>query len=273
MAATATKKKSSGKTGAKKTSSRPTPPGVYMLDSSGVPRIHMMVFGDPGSQKTRLAGTSMKPLIINCDGASGLESLRSIHNPSVMVRDAECIDDVYEMIEYIKGRRHDRQWLWLDSLTLLQELEMDLVMATLVRNKPHRDPDVPDQAEYLKVQNRLKKLVRDLIKLDINVGITAHVLRVEDQDDDTVQYWPAITGKLMPQKIAGYMGIVGHMGIIKKKEDGKNKKGKQIEVVRLRVQRTDKIYAKDRYGALGAGMDSPTIPRIEKAVKKAVEAA
>lgn len=229
-------------------------------------KIHALIYGDPGSEKTRLAGSSPNGLLLNADGASGPDSiLRS-------GMQVWHLDDLYEAqtaYEWLLHEGHKEfDWVWLDSITLLQEKQMDKVLGDVVKAKPHRDPDIPDVQEYLKVQNQIKRLVRDLIGLDMNVGITAHVLRVEDDDDGAVAYWPAITGKLMPQKICGYMGIVGYMGRQKVKVKGKDE---TKEVTTLRTQRSEKFYAKDRYGALnGQPMPEPSIPKLIKKVNDAV---
>jgi hypothetical protein len=187
----------------------------------------------------------------------------------MQVWDLDDLHDAEEAVDWLEHKGHKEfEWAWLDSITLLQEKQMDKVLGDVVQAKPHRDPDVPDVHEYLKVQNQLKKLVRRMIGLPMNIGITAHVLRVEDEDDGAVAYWPAITGKLMPQKICGYMGIVGYMGQQKVKVKGKDQ---TREVTTLRTQRSDKFYAKDRYGSLqGKPMPNPTIPKLTKLVNDAV---
>jgi len=242
------------------------PSGIKPITPSDV-NIHMLLYGDPGSEKTRTAGTSPRALILNFDGSSGTDSIVSLGN-KVHTKECEDLDDAEDVYEYLKHTKsHPYKWVWIDSLTLAQEKETDKVMRNLVAAKPHRDPDVPDMHEYLQVQNRIKKLVRKFIGLDdINVGITAHRMRIEDDDDGSVAYWPAITGKLMPQKICGYMGIVGYMETVTKKTKGDKTK----EVTRLRATKTEKIYAKDRYGALGIGMESPTVPKIMDKVQNAL---
>lgn len=256
------------KTTTKKKKPRPTrsrsgpakPAGIRTLED-GIPYVHGLFYSDPGGGKTRLAGSSPHALIINCDGASGPDSIRKVKGVEVV--DCDTIAEVTEIIEFLRFGSHSYEWAWLDTVTLLQQKEMDKVLGDVVAAKPHRDPDVPDVAEYLKVQNRIKRLVREMIGLPMNIGINAHRLRVEDDDDGTVAYWPAITGKLMPQTICGYMGLVGHLeiGYVKDKAKGEKK-----EVERLRVKKTEKVYAKNRYGGLGAGMNSPTIPKIMQAI-------
>lgn len=251
-------KAAAGTTSSKTKTSNGKPPPTKLRKATGKEIfVHGLFYGDPGSQKTRLAGTSENALLLNCDGDSGPDSIAGWSN--VDIADCEDLYQLEEWAEYLRHGRHSYSMVWIDSISMLQENQMEKVLSDVTTAKPHRDRDIPDVQEYLKVQNQLKKLVRHLTGLRMHVGITAHALRVEDEDEGTVQYWPAITGKQMPQKICGYMGLVAHLKTQTDKED-ENK-----EDLIMRTRSNDRYYAKDRYGITkSGGMKNPTIPTLIK---------
>lgn len=218
----------------------------------------IIVYSEPGGGKTRLAGTSPNALILNADGSDAVESAR-VAGSTAHVWDINTYKDLDDAYEYMRRGTHSYEWVWLDSISLFQEKGMDDIMAEVVKSKPHRDPFVPDRLEYVKNMNHLSKWVRHMKALPINFGITAHVLRVEDEDDGEVTYMPWVQGRNMPSKVCGYMSIVGRLYVAKKK-------GGDEQVRVLQVRKDGKWYAKDRFDALGEKVIDPTIPMITSKV-------
>jgi hypothetical protein len=220
--------------------------------------IRMMVYGDSGVGKTVFASTSPRCLILNCDPAG---------TTSAAVRGSEAQrwnildwNDMTEAYEYLRHEGHKEfDWVWVDSLTLFQERGLDNIMQDLVADKPHRKVYLPDKGEYGQNMNRVLILMRNMVALPMNLGVTAHVLRTEDEDGK-VTFMPAIQGKNMPDKICAYMGIVGYMYARRTKE--------QTEIG-LRTRKDAKHYAKDRFDAFPSGrLLSPTVPLLTAAVEK-----
>jgi len=198
------------------------------------------------------------------DSDHGTESARAsgstAHRMSVIT-----YDDLLDVYEYLKNEDHPYQWVWWDSLTLFQDRTLiDEVMVDAHAANPNQEEFVPSRREYLINMNRVGRMVRNFVELPINFGITAHVLETVDAEDNSKIFMPAIQGKGMPSKVAGYMNVVGFYGAATVEER---------PVRRLLTQRFGKFYARDRFGALGAYMDDPTIPRIEAkiAAKRAAD--
>lgn len=219
--------------------------------------INMGVFGYPGVGKSQFAGTSPKALIL-ANKANETVSMKHSKSTAQMwvVTDINDLTEAYEYVRHEGIRKFD--WIWLDNATLFQDQNMDMIMEDLVAGKPHRDRYIPDKAEYLRNQNMLSLLVRNLTALPINFGFTAHVMSASDSEENRVLL-PMIQGGqgALSQKLCGYMNVV--MYLDKSEKNPGNRIG--------RFQPHDMIYSKDRFGVLGRSMVNPTIPKITQLIK------
>jgi len=225
----------------------------------------MMIYSEPGAGKTCVACSAPRTLLLNADGPDGPESARMMgYDPSVWdIENFRDLDRAYNLIRKYPDRY---DWVWLDSISIFQESGMDDVMEAMLAKAKHRNPYVPDRPEYQETQRHLGLWIRHMSKLPVNFGITAHEMRLVDPDDDRVTYLPDIQGGQgrFANKVCGYMGVVGHLEVKMRKEEGKSE-----ELRVLRVRREGKYYAKDRYHALGKGVVNPTIPKIVSLIEQA----
>lgn len=233
--------------------------------------VRMFVYSEPGVGKTVLAGSSAevgRTLILNADGPDGPESIRARgFDPDVYdVTSYRELEEVFQDLRH--GAHKEYDWVWLDSVTLFQEIGMDEIMAAAVKAKSHRDPDIPDKREYLINQTKISKWVRHMRGVPVNFGMTAHVMSIEDEDGE-VRYMPAVQGGRgnLSSKFCGYVGIVGHLYIKRVKVN--RKEGDGSKVVQRRVLQTqpgNKFYAKDRFDALGDEVVNPTMSEIVRLI-------
>lgn len=237
---------------------------IYKMEG-GVRSVRMLVYADPGTGKTPFAATSPgKMLLLNADGPDGPESARVYSNYQGDVWDIKDYKDLDRSYEYLRARGERYDWVWFDSVTLFQESGMDNIMRDLIASSSHRNPYVPDRLQYVENQNHLATWIRNMIHLPFHFGITAHVMRVEDQDDGSVTYMPAIQGGgqvPMTTRICGHMSIVARLYVATQKTD---KGEKRVRV--LQTARDNKWYAKDRFGALAPKIANPSMVQVMDAL-------
>lgn len=229
----------------------------------------ILVYGQPGVGKTPFAATSPgRMLILNADGPDGPSSAKVFSKYKGDIWDIRGHSDLDEAYEYLRHNQTAYDWVWLDSVTLLQDLGMDQIMKTLIHDKPNRNLYIPDQAQYLENQNHLAMWVRNMVHLPMHIGLTAHVMRFEDQDSGDVTYMPAISGggKIpMTSRISGHMSVVARLYVATRKKEDKE------ETLKVLQSAADpKWFAKDRYDALGGKMVAPTMVKVMDAINSRI---
>lgn len=223
----------------------------------------MAIMGNPGSGKTPLISTWPKTLIL--DGDRGLAS--AVVQGSLA--EYWTMEDWNDMIEAYDYLRHEGckeyDFVWLDSMTLFQERGLDDIMRTLVESKSHRKVFLPDRGEYGENFNRLSLWMRDMLKIPMHMGYTAHVGGVVDERTGDTVYMPWVQGKNMAQKISSYMNIVA---LLEREEV----EGELTNVLYLRQDADHMNYLlRDRYGLFEDGyVVEPTMPKIMTAFQAVV---
>lgn len=221
-----------------------------------------LLYGQPSSGKSVLVGTSPKCLILANDSEEPLSAARFGSTADMWV--IEKYEDLEAAYTYIRHEGvNEYDWVWIDNATLFQEQGMDDIMADLFVKKPSstQSPWVPDRPQYLLNQNKLGLLIRQFKALPIHFGMTAHEMVVEwaDGSDNLMPLLQGQAGQYS-QKICGYMNIIGY-------QTARTLKGGAFET-KVRFQRTSRIYAKDRYSALGVVRVNPTIPELTEDILK-----
>lgn len=234
------------------------PASIRSVQSDEQSSINMLIYGHPGEGKTVFWGTGEGVLILDSD--HGTESARAQGSKADVM---PCPDyaSLLEAYEYLANGDHPYRWVVWDSLTLFQSRSLiDEVMADAIAENPRQEEFVPAVRHYLVSMNRVGRMVRNFTALPINFGISCLVNQEEDPVDGSTLYMPGVQGKNMPANVSGWMGIVGYLTKAEA-EDGKMRQ-------RLITRRLGRYYAKDRFDALGAHVDRPTLPKIEDLIAK-----
>lgn len=215
--------------------------------------INIILVGDPGIGKTPIIAGGERTLILDLDAGS-----QSAVGSGADIWQITTWADMDEAYEYMRHEGHrEYKWVWMDSISIGQDTLLEDVMNDLIENrgKSHRKPWLIDQGEYGENFNRLKQWVAHMKAQPFNFGITAHPFQGEDPVTGDVKIWPWIQGRNMPQTIAGRMDVIGYLKLNKD------------NVLEMRTKETDDYYARDRFGALGAGMLNPSIPKIQAKIE------
>lgn len=214
--------------------------------------INIILTGPPGCGKTPLIATGKNTLIL--DGDRGTASAAGTGADKWPITGWNDMDEAYE---YLRHEKHPYEWIWLDSISLGQDVLLEDVMMDVIinRQKSHRKPYLIDKGEYGENMQRLKQWVRHMQAQSFNFGITAHPTPSLDESTDVMKLWPWIQGRNMPQTISASFDIIAFC----MRDDEDN--------FMMYVRETSDYYARDRFGALGSGMKNPTIPKIEALIR------
>lgn len=214
--------------------------------------INFMLYGDPGCGKTPLLANRPKTLILDADLGS-----ESAAGTPADIWEIETWTDLDNAYDWLRHEDHGYEWVWFDGIGVGQGRLLTGIMEETVKKSPHRKVWAADKPEYGENLFRFKQFVQHMCAQPFNFGITSHPWRFEDFVTGAEVRMPWIQGKNMPQTICGMMNVIGLLVIDDEDED------KRI----LRTKPHNDYYARDKFGALGAGVVNPTIEKIERLIK------
>jgi hypothetical protein len=226
--------------------------------------IFLAIFGEPGIGKTRLVGGSRGKVLIIRPPQDHTDSILLADKPRVDEWIINDWDDMNQALDFLRHEGSQYDWVWVDSWSLLQDVLLDDLFETAVREKPARARYGADKQEYGINMFRIGSWMRHAIGPDrFNLGFTAHtaVLASPDHDEDgdpIEKLMPWIQGKNMSSKLCGYMNVVGFLEATGKPDA--NGRRKRI----LRVQSDERHYGKDQFDFVADGkLLNPSMEKIE----------
>ena len=171
-----------------------------------------------------------------------------------------------QVIQYARLEGGDWDWIWLDSVSLVQDQLLQSIWDDTIRGKPERAKYRADKLEYGVNMWRLEQWVRHTVAAQtVNIGITAHPWTTNNpfSDEGGEIMLPWIQGNQMSIKICAMMTIVAYT------EVRQNAEG--VRWARLHTQGNETFYGKDQYDAFGENgqMDNPTLAKIDAAIRAA----
>lgn len=232
--------------------------------------IRLAIYGEPGIQKTRnIVGRCPGRVLILRPPVDHIAAIRPEDKRRIknwVIRDW---DDMDRAEEYLREEGGKYDWVWLDSLSLTQDVLLSDELDTEIHqisNNPKRKLFGPDQGVYGRNMFKLAQWLRHVIGPDLfNFGWTGHPEPLQspdrDEDGDPIEkLMPWVQGKQMSVKCCSYMGLVGYVEWA----------GKNRDKIVLRSKSQDRFYAIDRYHAIPDGtMWNPTAEKIIAAIDKA----
>lgn len=224
--------------------------------SARPPNVNMLVFAESGWGKTTLAGSAdavpAMRKVVALDFEGGDLSLSHSY-PNVDVLRISDWMDCQRVYEELFAGGHEYGTVIIDSLTEIQKLCMYYVMGTVVDEHPERDENVPSIREWGINLELMRKFVRAMRDLPLNVIFTALVVEDRNQRTGLVTKKPSLSGKLK-NEVAAFLDVVAY-GYIKEMSENNETVQKRL----LLTQSTDEIIAKDRTGKLPQVVVEPTM--------------
>ena len=233
------------------------------------PHFNMLVFGDVGVGKTRLAGSSdavpeMRP-VLYLDAEGGAFTLRNTYPNTDVVRVTDW-GELQPIYEELRAGTTDYRTVVVDSLTELQEMNMAQVMARLGERDPDRyekqGEEIASMLEWQINSKKVRTLIRAFRDLPMTVIFTALMKEDKDKLTGRTVKRPNLPGKLAAA-VAGMFDIVTYM-YMQQIPDPQDET-KEIQGRLLLTEATDKVVAKDRSNKLPKPvMVFPTMADIYK---------
>lgn len=223
--------------------------------SQKAPFVNMLIYGESGAGKTRLAGSAdevpemRRVLFIDVEG--GTLTLRDIY-PNVDTVRVKSWSDMQSVYDVLYTGKHDFTTVIIDSLTEVQKMSMDGVMRKLVQEHDERDADVPGIREWNINLEQTRKFVRAFRDLPVNTIFTALVQSDKNPRTGAMKRKPSLSGKVKDE-VAGFLDIVVYL--YTKEIDQENKRI-------LLCGQTEEVVAKDRSNALPMFVENPTMLSI-----------
>jgi hypothetical protein len=276
------------------TQARRAPPFRIETPSTRKRHLKMLIYGNYGTGKTTLVGTSnsvpsMRDVILidaesgdlSLDGMEGIDTVR-VKDYKTVARvneflKAHCthrdiqnadgsvgnIDKLRELEAMLRGCdvsdiETPRQYhtVLLDSLTEIESQCMYQLLGISDVTKLDEEVQSAEWAEYKKNHAMIQRLVRSFRDLPMHVLITCAQQYTQDENKRQL-YTPALTGKLASQ-VQGFMDVVGYLVVGSADDNG-------VMPRRLYVQPSakGKYDAKNRFSAFkGNHFDDPSMLSI-----------
>lgn len=222
--------------------------------------ISMQLVAESGFGKTVLAGSEPSNLIISTDPEGTDSALYAGSKAEQIV--ARSYADVEEAYSWLRDEGHkEYEWLTIDSGPEMQKIFQATWLEKNRANAGKRHPDVLGMDGHQVTQLQLIRFIKQINDLPMHTLWTALPMRLDDEEGEPY-YLPSYHGGKgdVAQQVMGYMKVQGFGEFVE------DKKAKDGFIRRWHFQPYGPFKGKDRYDALGAYMDNPTLPEIASAI-------
>ena len=225
------------------------------------PYLKAIIYGDAGMGKTVLAATLVEQKGLFVDTGEGWVALYEWPGLKAKLQKMRyqglaMIDGICDAIEEGRPPFDSYDTIILDEASTAAVLDLDTVIrANVIKIGAAKDPDVATQPDYNANTERVRRSLGRLLKLPINVVLTAHVREDEDKGRGLTLTRPLFSPKLR-NDLQRLVHIVGYLTMTEL-PDGTEKR-------ELRVRPTRVITAKNRLKSLPALIENPDLGAILK---------
>jgi hypothetical protein len=228
--------------------------------------INILVHAWPGQGKTRWSITAPNCVLVSAEpGAiSAQRHARRLGIAPGLVKIGDWDDALGFRDALEDGNFSHRDWAIIDTISTIQQKNMNQQVDAAVADNPKRDPDIPARQDYQKQQNSLKRWVERIVDHPINTIWLAHTMRVEDLDGGGMIMPTILGGQDKGFPIANYvMGLMNAVGYMEMRQT-KGADGNKEMVRRILwqpyhdVDKDIRYIAKDHFDVFGRFTDNLT---------------
>lgn len=242
-------------------------PAIRTLGAGGY--IRLMIHSYPGWGKTVIAASAaeagLKTLIIRSPMDQIPKRALAMGAEEYVVTSWEDMSGGDGILEHLRMAPHGYEWVWLDCLSIIQDVLLDDVWQAVVAEKPHRGALTPagglDRGEFGRNMERIQQWIRHIVGANtFHFGITCHPAEQQHptNDEGGTILAPYIQGKNMTEKICGYCNIVAFLEVMSDEDEDAPQSRR-----RLHVRENSRFYAKDLFDAFPLGyIDDPTVAKL-----------
>lgn len=225
--------------------------------------VKALIYGEPGAGKTWLSCTAPNPLILLTEPGVADATIRAAtvtlgREPSVW--EISDINDISEAYEYLATAGHKEfDTVVLDSVTdmyrRITRSVIDYTVERAMKSDRVKDPDVPEQGDWFRIAERIRKLIMAFRNLPMHVVVTALVMDVRNE----LLRVPFVQPKSLALELPAFFNVVGYLGVVN--EDGK-------AIRKLLVERTETHLAKNPGNILPPIITAPDLTDIFETIIK-----
>jgi hypothetical protein len=207
--------------------------------------VKMLVYGESGTGKTRLASTFPDVLFLDID--KGMSSVTEV----VDAVDIDNFHQLEEVYEFLKNGEHSYGTVVIDTLNEMQRIAMRATVTDFPAIRRSYD-DLPSMSDYGKMLHEFSELVQDFTHLPMRVVLLAQVTS-RQFDTDVLQ--PQLVGKNSAREVARKMDVIGYI----EKSEHEDQAGHKLAQI---VFDAPNYVVKDRSFALPPVLVDPSYSRI-----------
>jgi len=207
----------------------------------------ILIYGETGMQKTRLASTFPNVIFANVD--HGMSSVTEQVDEVYIDDDNTGFEKLKGLYRFLKEGQHDYKAVVIDTLNEMQRVIMRFTIEEYTHIRRSYG-NLPGQSDYGKMLYEFLELTRDFISLPMQVVLIA---QVNSKVFDTDILMPQLVGKNSAREILRKMDVVGHL--YRQEGEGEHK---------LPIVSFDSVefVTKDRSNKLPVALSNPSYDRI-----------